>query len=272
MTADAPRLSGVAGDGGARPSRGTRAGLPAGLPVGGRAGRRVAGAIRAAVVVLAVTAAGALTCWLAGRTVTAVWGERQGPWILGRSAGLTSYGLLVLLTLLGLFLSHPWRTRSTWPSTITRVRLHAGLGFTVLHVVVLALDSYAGVGWSGALLPMAATYRPAPVTLGLFGAYAGVFAGLTAALAGRVRARIWWPVHKVAGSVFVLVWLHGLLAGSDSTGLRGMYVGTGILVAVVALSRYTATTPADRAAELRVERAEPVERAEWVERAERARR
>ena len=94
------------------------------------------------------------------------------------------------------------------------------LAFTALHVVVLATDSYAGVGWRGALVPMAATYRPVPVTLGVIGVYAGLLAGLTAALAGRVTARIWWPIHKVAALSLVLVWVHGVLAGSDTRADR----------------------------------------------------
>ncbi len=208
------------------------------------------------LTVVMVTASGALTTWLAGRAALAVWGDKQGLWILGRSAGVTSYLLLVALVLLGLALSHPWRTRWPRPSTVTRVRLHAGLGvftlcFTVLHVVVLAMDSYAGVGLRGALVPMQATYRPVPVTLGVLGAYAGILAGVTASMAGRVQARVWWPLHKVAAVVLVLVWAHGLLSGSDSAALRLMYAGTGLVVVLVAVSRYMATTPADRFESLR---------------------
>ena len=72
------------------------------------------------------------------------------------------------------------------------------LAFIVLHVVVLATDSYAGVGSRGALVPMGSGYRPVPVTLGVIALCAGLLAGLTAALAGRVTGRVWWPIHKVA--------------------------------------------------------------------------
>jgi predicted ferric reductase len=124
------------------------------------------------------------------------------------------------------------------------------LVFVVLHVVVLATDSYAGVGWRGALVPMGATYRPVAVTLGVIGLYAGALAGLTASLAGRLTARLWWPVHKLAAVSLVLVWVHGVQAGSDSALLAWVYIGTGLGVALLALSRYAARTPADRFAEL----------------------
>jgi hypothetical protein len=97
---------------------------------------------------------------------------------------------------------------------------------------------------------MASQYRPMPVTLGVVGAYGGLLAGLTAALAGRWARRIWWPLHKVAGTSLVLVWAHGVLAGSDSTALRLMYLITAAGILLLALSRYVAATPADRVREL----------------------
>jgi hypothetical protein len=185
----------------------------------------------------------------------AVTGNRMAPWIIGRAAGLSAYLLLFGLVMLGLALSHPWRSRIARPSPTARIRLHIALalftlGFTALHVVVLATDRYAGVGWWGAALPMRASYRPAAITLGLIGLWSGLLAGITATLAGHLPARAWWPIHKVAAAALILVWLHGVLAGGDTDALRWMYVGTGAAVVVLALSRYGARTPADLAAEL----------------------
>jgi hypothetical protein len=201
-------------------------------------------------VVLAVTASAVATSWLVGVAVQRVVGDKMAPWILGRSAGITSYLLLVGLVLFGLVLSHPARARISWPSAATRIRAHVSLSvftlaFTVLHIVVLATDKYAGVGWWGAFVPMGSTYRPMPVTLGVIGLYAGFAAGLTAALAGRLARRVWWPVHKVAIVSLVLVWLHGVLAGIDTPTLLALYVGTGGLVVAVAVSRYTSDRPRD---------------------------
>jgi len=120
----------------------------------------------------------------------------------------------------------------------------------VVHVVVLATDEYAKVGWWGALLPMASRYRPAAVTLGVLGAYCGLATGLTAALAGRLARRIWWPLHKVAAVALALVWAHGVLAGSDRAALRLMYLATAAGILLLALTRYAARTPADRFREL----------------------
>jgi hypothetical protein len=206
---------------------------------------------RLVVVCASCGATGVAIAW-AFRAVAC---NRMAPWIIGRAAGISAYLLLFALVLSGLLLSHPWRSRITRPSPVKRIRVHIALAnvtlaVTVLHIVVLATDRYAGVGWWGAVLPMRASYRPAAVTLGLIGVWLGLLAGITAALAGRLPARAWWPIHKVAAAAFVLGWLHGVLAGGDTDALRWLYLGTGAVVVGVALSRYGARSPADQLAEL----------------------
>ena len=49
-------------------------------------------------LVVLVTVSAVVTSWLVGRTITAVAGDRMAPWILGRSAGIASYLLLVALS------------------------------------------------------------------------------------------------------------------------------------------------------------------------------
>ena len=206
----------------------------------------------AAVAVIA----GAAALGFAAETVAAaVGGNSPVAWVFARASGVTSYLLLVALVTTGLILSHPWSRGLQRPSARTRLGLHVSLAtftlvFTALHVVVLATDPWAQVGWRGAVLPMASTYRPVPVTLGVIALWAGLATGLTARLAGSVAARVWWPVHKVSAAALVLVWAHSVLAGTDVIGLRGFYIATGFAVLGLAVTRYAARTPADRAAEL----------------------
>jgi Ferric reductase like transmembrane component len=217
-------------------------------------------ALRRVVRLVAVMAtaglSAALSGWLVGTTAVAVSGNRNAPWIIGRAAGLSAYLLMVLLVATGLVLSHPGRARLRRPRPATRIRLHVSLAvftlaLTVLHVVVLATDSYAGVGWRGTLVPMGSTYRPVPVTLGVIALYAGLLAGLTAELSGRrVAARVWWPVHKVAAVALLLAWGHGVLAGIDTPLLLWLYLSTGAAVLVLAAWRYIARTPRDLVDEL----------------------
>ncbi len=218
-------------------------------------GRPQSGALRGIATVVATGLSTGVTAWLIGDAARRVSGNRMAPWIIGRAAGVCSYLLLVLVVLTGLVLSHPWRARVRRPSTATRIRIHITLtaftlAFTVLHVIVLATDSYAGVGWVGAFLPMHAQYRPVATTLGVIGLWSGLVAGGTALLAGRLPRRLWWPIHKVAAVSLLLVWMHGVYGGGDTPALLWLYVGTGAAVVAVALSRYVARTPADLVAEL----------------------
>ena len=220
-------------------------------------------------LVVLVTVSAVVTSYLVGVAVQAIAGDRMAPWILGRAAGITSYLLVVALVIMGLLLSHPARAAWRRPSAAVRIRAHVSLSvfalvFTVLHVVVLATDKYAGVGWRGALVPMASTYRPLPVTLGVIGLYAGVAAGLTAALAGRVSRRVWWPIHKLAIASLALIWVHGILSGIDTPVLLAMYVVTGGVVVAFAVSRYLTSRPRDAVDELADVRAAELQHDERV--------
>lgn len=197
--------------------------------------------------VLAVVAAGASSGLALRVVLDAVSGVDAVPWVLARASGVTSYVLLLALVTTGLVLAHPWARHLTRPTPVTRMAVHASLAtftlaFTVLHVVVLATDPWAQVGWRGVLLPMASVYRPVPVTLGVLAVWAGLITGVTARWAGRI-GRAWLSVHRVALTVFALVWAHGVLAGTDTPALRGFYVATGAAVLGLAVSRYGARTP-----------------------------
>lgn len=189
-------------------------------------------------------------CLVAGRLL-GTWAapalhDRMLPWSLGRGLGLAGLLSLTALVASGLWLRHPWRRDSRRVPPAAQLRIHATLaGATAAlvagHVVSLALDRYAGVGWTGALVPGRSVYRPLGVGLGTAALYLGLLVGGAAALAGRVGiGRRWLPVHRLSAGTFALVWAHGLLAGSDDAALRGVYVGGGLLIAVLASTRWYA--------------------------------
>ena len=198
-----------------------------------------------------------VTGLLLGAGIAWIVGNAMGTWLLARSAGITAYVLLTIVTLTGLWLSHPKRYRWRRPSPPTRIRIHIVLTvftlvFLVMHIVALVMDPYAKVGWTGALFPFGSEYRPLPVTLGLISVWAGLIAGITAALAGRM-GRWWAPLHKAAGLTWVLAWLHSVLSGSDTAVILILYIVTGVMVLAMAVWRYSAKTPADAQAEFHAE-------------------
>ncbi|MHB1783462.1 MAG: hypothetical protein ACYCTE_12410 [Acidimicrobiales bacterium] len=169
--------------------------------------------------------------------------SRYLPWITGRALGLAAYVALWALVLLGLAMRHPARGLLRHPHPEARLRAHAALAAaTVLlvagHLSSLALDSYAGVGWWGALVPGMSHYRRIAVGLGVGAFLAMLVVGTSAALAGRRGTRHWLGVHQISLLVFLAVWVHGVFAGSDTPALGPVYLVTGALVAVVAATRH----------------------------------
>lgn len=156
--------------------------------------------------------------------------SRYLPWITGRSLGIASYLCLTALVGLGVVLRHPWRGRlGIHPASLLRAHAVLGVSTVVLvlaHASVLASDRYAGVGWAGALVPGLSHYRTGAVAVGTVALVLLLLVAGTARLAGRRGTRHWLAYHRLAGAAFGLVWLHGVLAGTDTAALRPLYVAT----------------------------------------------
>jgi hypothetical protein len=171
--------------------------------------------------------------------------SRYFPWITGRALGIAGFISLSALVALGIWMRHPWRLR--WPllHSETRLRLHAALATATValitgHLVVLATDHYAGVGWSGAFVPGLSRYRTFAVALGVIALFFMVLLAVTARAAGRRGTRHWSAIHRFAILTYLLVWFHGVLAGADTSALRGLYVTTAAGIAFLSLTRYGA--------------------------------
>jgi predicted ferric reductase len=197
-----------------------------------------------------VTAFAALTLPLAAGFVFArlfapTLHSRYFPWITGRALGIAGFISLSALVALGIWMRHPWRLRWPFIHAETRLRLHAALATATValvasHLVTLATDHYAGVGWSGAFVPGLSRYRTFAVALGVIALFFMILLAVSARAAGRRGARHWSAVHRFAIFTYILVWFHGVLAGADTSALRGLYVSTAAAIGALALTRYRA--------------------------------
>lgn len=216
------------------------------IPTGPRV-RNVLSQVVAGLAAFGLLSAGAVALAVA---VAPTLRSRYLPWITGRGLGIASYVALAGLVGLGLLYRHPWRARlGIHPESL--LRAHAVLGTSTValvtaHVVALAGDPYAGVGWLGAVVPGASRYRTGAVALGVVALGLLLAVAGTARLAGRLGARHWRQLHYLAGPLFVLVWLHGVLAGTDTAALRALYVATAAVLAGLAVSRVLARAPEAR--------------------------
>jgi sulfoxide reductase heme-binding subunit YedZ len=163
-------------------------------------------------------------------------------WLASRAAGFTALALLTVQIALGLVLSHP-TNKSTWKLSRLLFPWHENawvfvLAFLAAHIVSLVLDPYAGVGLGGVLVPGLSDYRTTPVAIGSLAMYALLATGATARYTKLLPSGAWLSLHRLSLIVFVLAWMHGLLAGTDSTALLGFYVATGAIVLAAATYRY----------------------------------
>jgi sulfoxide reductase heme-binding subunit YedZ len=163
-------------------------------------------------------------------------------WLAARATGLVSYLLLTAQIVFGLVLSHP-TNQSTWKLSKRLFPWHENLWIFVLaflaaHIVSLLLDPYAGVGVAGTFIPGLSGFRSSPVALGTLAMYALIITGLTARYTRLLPPGFWLKLHRLSLVVFILVWLHGILSGTDTAALRPFYLATGLAVLAAAAYRY----------------------------------
>lgn len=187
-------------------------------------------------------------------------------WYVARGAGLAALVLLTLSTALGAVVSrhgpsgpNPYPARRYLLQYLHRAFAGLGLAALVLHIATILADSYAKVGWVGALMPFASGYRATAVALGTLAAYTFAGAAVLGLARGRLAtsprgARIWRVLHAVGYAGWGMAILHGFTAGTDSAvgWVRHLYqlcLITVIGAVAVRLLRHRPGGPGDRFAD-----------------------
>ncbi len=174
--------------------------------------------------------------------------ERQAElrfWLAARATGIVAFLLLTFQIVLGLVLSHP-TNRSTWNLSKRIFPWHDHIwvfvmAFLVAHVVSLVVDPKAGVSLGGALIPGLSEYRSSPVAIGTLALYAFVFTAVTARWTKLLPRGVWLSIHRFALVIWAMAWMHGVLAGTDTSSLGPLYIGAGLLVTAAGAYRYMAS-------------------------------
>jgi predicted ferric reductase len=159
----------------------------------------------------------------------------QSWWYVTRASGLTAYILLWLSMVWGLGVS----TKIFQPAVdgVYTYDFHEflsllGLGFVLLHVVVLMLDKYLPFSLFQILVPFVDSYRPLWTGLGIIGFYIFLLVTVTFYLRSRIGTQAFRGIHVLSLAGYLGVTLHGLFAGTDSAlrVTRLLYLGTALLV------------------------------------------
>jgi len=165
----------------------------------------------------------------------------QSWWYVTRAAGLTAYFLLWLSMVWGMGIStkvfHS-AVDGTYTYDFHEFLSLLGLGFVVLHVVVLMLDKYLPFSLAQVLVPFIDPYRPLWVGLGIIGFYIFLLVTVTFYIRSRIGTQAFRSIHVISLLGYLGATLHGLYAGTDSAlpVTKLLYIGT--LLVVVFLTVY----------------------------------
>ncbi len=167
-------------------------------------------------------------------------------WYMARSAGIVAYLLVWGSVAWGLMVTNKVLDGVVKP--ILTYELHqflsiAALVAGVFHAFILLGDSYIQFSVLDLLIPFRSTYQPLWVGLGILGAY--LMVGLTVSfyIKKRIGHRVWRLVHYSSFAVWVMVTVHGVLAGSDSHWpfMQALYIGAIVSVSFLLTYRILAT-------------------------------
>jgi sulfoxide reductase heme-binding subunit YedZ len=156
-------------------------------------------------------------------------------WFATRGAGIVSMILFSAVACLGLLAVA--RTQSTrWPRFLT-VELHRNLAllsiaFLAIHIVTAVLDPFTSLGIAAAIVPLASSYRPVAVALGVVSVDITLAVIVTSLLREHLGQRLWRTVHWASYASWPLAVAHTITAGSDSFSLWMLAVTAGCVLAV----------------------------------------
>lgn len=163
-------------------------------------------------------------------------------WYMARSAGFTSYCLLSLAVLLGVSttsaLWDKWKLRKL----MTQMHQYAALlvfPFLFFHLWGLYQDTSVPFGVLSLLIAFAAKYRPVYTGFGVLTLYGWLLLVITSYLREKMSVKVWRTIHYASFPMFILVTLHGLLTGTDSSQLwaETIYLIPTLLFIVLVMKR-----------------------------------
>jgi methionine sulfoxide reductase heme-binding subunit len=192
-------------------------------------------------------------------------------WYVARASGLVAWGLVLTSILWGLVMATGVLRRRR-PHPAWMLNMHKFLGvltlvFVGVHVTSIVLDDFVHFGITDVLVPLASSWHPVAVALGIVAMYLLVAIQVTSWLRRHLAPNVWRAIHLTSYGVLALTTVHMLAAGTD---VRDM-LATGVAVAIgVAVTMLAALVWAVRSDAAEGERLERLQRAEKLARAARS--
>lgn len=143
----------------------------------------------------------------------------QVLWFATRGAGIVSLLMLTASAALGLVTVTRFQAAG-WPRFFNyemhrRVSL-LSVAFLATHVLAAVFDPFTKLGLAAAIVPLASSYRPLPVALGVIALYLFVALIATSLLRRHIPQRAWRTIHWASYLMWPLALAHGITSGSDA--------------------------------------------------------
>ena len=120
------------------------------------------------------------------------------------------------------------------------------IAFLAVHVAAAIFDPFTSLGLGAALVPLASSYRPVPVALGVVALYLFVALIATSLLRKHVGQKAWRAIHWASYAMWPLALIHGITAGTDALALWMLGIDA-LCVTAVALALAWRILPRDTA-------------------------
>lgn len=140
-------------------------------------------------------------------------------WVVTRASGISSYILLAMLSITGILLTTGVLYRIFSPASAWSVHraIATMLLFSVVaHIIALFSDRFIPFSLPALFIPFLATYRSPLVALGIMGMYLLLLTLLSSLYTITSHPKFWRTIHFLGFPMFILIFLHGVLIGTDT--------------------------------------------------------
>lgn len=159
----------------------------------------------------------------------------QVLWFATRGAGAVSLLMLTGSVVLGLVTVTRFQ-HAEWPRFFN-YEMHRRLSllsivFLAIHILAAVFDPFTKLGIAAALVPLASSYRPVPIALGVISLYLFVALIATSLLRRHIGQRTWRVIHWAAYAMWPTAVLHSITSGSDASAAWMIAIDVVCLAAV----------------------------------------
>lgn len=175
-------------------------------------------------------------------------GEKdKRAWYFGRATGIVAFILFTLVVIYGLLMKSQMLIRLLPMPTLNAVHEYlslSALSIAFLHMLSFFFDRYLHINLIEAVAPfyLERSFSSAlgldigvAVGLGILALYLALILVLTSLYRHKLPLKLWRGLHYLSFFFYLLILLHGLSAGTDSTSYwaQGMYLGSFLIVVIL---------------------------------------